>query len=74
LLKRQEERRKGEKIKEHFSGACSCDLFMSVSSIQGSIYLQDEFSEYKQLNKKKSSHKKRIIKLQYQGYITTAEQ
>lgn len=48
---------------------------MSVSSIQGSIYLQDEFSEYKHLNKAKPNHKKRrIVKLQYQGYIPKAEQ
>lgn len=66
--------RKGEK-KEHFSGALSSDVFMSVSSIQGSIYLQDEFSEYKHLNKAKPNHKKRrIVKPQYQGYIPKAEQ
>lgn len=44
--------------KKKIPGTCSSDLFMSVSSIQGSIYLQNEFSEYKQLNKTKSSHKK----------------
>lgn len=47
---------------------------MSVSSTQGSIYLQDEFSKYKELKRKSSHEKKRIIKPEYQGYILKAEQ
>lgn len=51
-------RRKGE---EKFGAASSSDLFMSVSSIQGSIYLQDEFPEHNSI-KQNQAVKKRYYK------------